>query len=618
VNKRSSWLAAVALSTLTGSVWLPQAAVSQLVNRGHAPDYSQTTWATVHADSSNSDYVPLVTSLEVEQKWRVLTGAALWTAPSVSPEGNIHIASGRGPGTSHLHVFDPSGNLLWESKPQSGLDDLDSTVVMNAPLIDGDGDIYVGDINQFWAFHPDGKVKWTTDVAGHGIAAPFITAIISGGYVGGISADGKVIMLRRDTGVLAMPVLDLPGSGSPLGPPIPEGLWGGGLVDPQIRDMVWEILRGQRYEITNTPAVHPDTGRIYIVGAGVTEQKGSFYGIDIVDNELVIAFQTAVPPRSGTSPAISADGHKVYAMASGHLFAIDANRGSKLWTVDVNGQAASPAVAPDNTVYVLGGNKLVAVDGNRGTIKWRADYSELAEARLPRVWSRFGLIPTGKPDAFVDSVVTITPEKLWTSLLLGYELNLFGRHFTHAVKTILVAVSPKDGRVLKAYPLPDSSEGGISVSQHGDLYLDILAAGSSISYYSGYQWLLPSALKVGEPKAGLVAFTPVSQQRQAIAGIDWALHLLQTHSEREGKRHLESARRQLDASLSSLQLAQERDEISASQFRAAAAVLQGSAEKTGRCSAETRTDAAEAATSCSDLSGLFAELSRAKTLLTAD
>jgi hypothetical protein len=41
---------------------------------------------------------------------------------------------------------------------------------------------------------------------------------------------------------------------------------------------------------------------------------------------------------------------------------------------------------------------------------------------------------------------------------MGYELNFFGRRFTHAVKTMLVAVSPEDGRVLESHPIPDTSK----------------------------------------------------------------------------------------------------------------------------------------------------------------
>ncbi len=479
----------------------------EFFNPTHAPGYAQSPWATVHADSSNSDYVPIPTSRDLVQSFHVLEGAALWTPPTLGLEGQIYIASGRGPGTSHLHAFSREGTLLWESPPQGSLDDLDSAALISAPVVDEDGDVYIGDANQFWAFHGDGKPKWVVDFTGFGIEGPFITGMICGEHVGGISADGKVMLLRRADGKLAMPVFDLPGGVGPEGPAIPDALWAGGLVDPAIRDRAWEILRGHRFEIANSPAVHPRTGRIFIIGSGIG-REGRFYGIDVEADRLRLAFETPVPPGSGTSPAISRDGARLYAMAEGEMFAIDTESGEPLWSIDVNGQDASPSVAPDDTVYALGGERLVAVDGGQGRLKWSADYTDFAASRLPEVWTRFGLLTTGKPVAFVDSVVTITPNQLWTSLLIGYEVNLFGRHFTHAVETYLVALRLEDGAIERFYSIPDTSEGGITLSRDGDLILDILAAQASIAYYGGYQWLLPAVARVEKPVAGLVGFRP--------------------------------------------------------------------------------------------------------------
>jgi len=107
--------------------------------------------------------------------------------------------------------------------------------------------------------------------------------------------------------------------------------------------------------------------------------------------------------------------------------------------------------------------------------------------------------------AYIDSVVTITDGVLWTSLLLGYELKLFGRDHVTPAETHLVALKPATGEILASYPIPDTSEGGISVGANGDLYLDILAAQANVAYYGGYRWMLP---EIGKPSGGLVAFTP--------------------------------------------------------------------------------------------------------------
>ena len=499
-------LAAAACSLVLAMTWSGMAGAYD--NPRHADGYAQTTWATVHGDSSNSDEVLLDVPLELEPAWHILQGAGIWTAPSVAPDGTLYSTTGRGLGFSSLHAINPDGSIRWKAAPYEDADDLDSLAAVSCPVLGDDGDIYLGDSNQFWAFHPDGSVKWVRDLRELDIEGVFVTAIILGDKVGGVSTDGRVMLLDRADGALNTPVLDLPGGGAAVDSPKVRGLWDGGLVDPARAEMIWDILLGNVYEVANTPAVNPHNGRIYITGAGETEAGGNLYGIDLVDGELRIAFAADIPPNSGTSPAISADGKRIYAMAKGAVFALDADTGEKLWTLAADAQAASPSVGVDDVVYVLAGQNLVAIHGDSGKLAWQRNYADFAQERLPELWRRFGLLRTGKPNAYIDSVVTITDGVLWTSLLLGYELNLFGRHHHTPVETHLVALDPADGSVMASYPIPDTSEGGISVGPNGELYLDILAAQASIAYHGGYRWMLPSAAKIGEPKAGLYAFRP--------------------------------------------------------------------------------------------------------------
>lgn len=483
---------------------------SDFHNPTHAPGYMDTTWATVHGDSSNSDYVPLQSSPQMEFQWRILEGAGIWTAPSVARDGTIYSTTGRGKGFSSLHAINPDGSIKWESAPYETEDDLDSLAVFSCPVLGDDGDIYIGDANQFWAFKPDGSVKWVVDLRELGIEGAFVTAAIVGDHVGGVSTDGKAVLFERASGKLSAPVLDLPGGPARVDSPKPSGLWDGGLLDPERVEMVWDVLLGNVYEIANSPAVNPVTGRIYITGSGTSEDAGHLYGIDLVDGELKIGMLADIPPNSGTSPAISPDGKRLYAMAQGDVFAVDADSGDKLWSRAVDGQAASPSVSIDDIVYVLAGDDLVAVQGETGEIVWSRSYEAFAAQQLPELWTRFGLFETGKPVAYIDSVVTITPGVLWTSLLLSYDLNLFGREHATAVETHLVALDPVNGSIIASYPLPDSSEGGISVGPNGELYLDILAAQASIGWHGGYSWLLPDeATLAEEPRGGLVAFRPV-------------------------------------------------------------------------------------------------------------
>lgn len=495
-------------------------------NPRQAQGYLRSTWSTVHGDSSNSDHVPLAMTSSVRQRWHLLKGAGIWTPPVVGTDGTVYAVTGEGPGHSHLHAISPDGEILWRSAPQKSADDFDSLAVFSAPVLDDESDIYIGDGNQFWAFHPDGQVKWVTELQKLGIDSGFVTGIIVEEHVGGVSLDGKVMLLQRSSGELAMPVLDLPGGASPLGPRVPDALWKN-LIDPAIRDQVWEVLRGHRYEITNTPAVHPRTGRIYVIGAGKDESEGHFYGIDVVKERLNIAFITKVPAGSGTSPGIAPGGERLYAMAEGRVFAIDAETGERLWTQDVDGQDASPSVGPDDTVYVLGGQRMVALEGASGEIRWQRDYNAFVGQHLPTLWTRFGLLEQGEPVGFIDSVVSVTPDLLWTTVLGGYAMNLFGKKFTHASRTWLIGVKPQDGSMIVSYPLPDTSEGGITVGPMGELYLDMLAAVASIARHGRYQWILPGEVRMAEPVGGLIAFEQADLKEHCLAGLTWAHRLLQ-------------------------------------------------------------------------------------------
>jgi hypothetical protein len=108
--------------------------------------------------------------------------------------------------------------------------------------------------------------------------------------------------------------------------------------------------------------------------------------------------------------------------------------------------------------------------------------------------------------AFLDSVTTITNSYIYNSVLLGYDIQLAGRKLTHPLKTLMIILNPETGELIETYPLPDTSEGGLSIGMDGDFYLDILALQASLGYYV-YNKLLPKELHTPKPVGGLVAFT---------------------------------------------------------------------------------------------------------------
>jgi outer membrane protein assembly factor BamB len=467
--------------------------------------YAQTAWATVHRDSSNSDYVPLRPGADVEVAWTALDGAALFVGPIFGPEGNLYVPSGRGVGTSHLHAFDRDGALLWETPPMRDLADFDHVAVVCAPIVDDAGHVYAADSNQLWSFGADGERRWVVDLEQHGIGGFFITPVFSKeGHVGGVSTDGKVAFFDRATGAPATSVLLLPGVKGPPSEDPPPGIWQGGMLAPEFVRPLWDLVFGREIEVANTPAVHPETGRIYITAAGESADAGVLYGIDTAAGELRIAFAAPMGSGSGTSPAISLDGRLVFAIDDdGWMVAIDAHTGERVWeTPDTMGQA-SPSVGPDGGVYSFNGieGTIVAIDGGTGALRWRKQYDFIAEDHL--AWRPFlGRVTT------VDGLITVTDNGLFTFFDLNYEIPGGERPYPQPRKVVVGQLDPASGELLAFFSSRDTSGAFAVPDADGRWYLTLSGTSSSISYY-GVNPQLPFFLRSDwKPQAGLVALAP--------------------------------------------------------------------------------------------------------------
>jgi len=509
--------------------------------------YGQVAWPSIHRDARNSDFSPFVAPAANRIKWEALDGATTLLAPATGPEGNLYVTTGQGPGTSHLHAFDRDGNLLWQSAPQSTLDDLDSRAVSSSPLVDRDGFVYVSDANQFWSFTAEGEVRWVAALPPPdnpaATGANFISSILTNeGFVGGINADGKVGLFQRDDGSAAVPVFAIPKGDPPPGMDRP-GIWAGGLMDPTIIREVEDGFFGDRAQVANTPAVDPWTGRIWITAAGPFdtvegEFTGRLYGLDIVSGALQIGAVGVMGGGSGTSPAISPDGTRVYAAdGNGVMNAFDAATGARLWTAPGAASAASPGVGPDGTVYSGDASPLApftlgALDPWDGSTRWQRNYDALAAAVLPPLPPVPPFFPTGQPIARTNSVVSISAQRVWVALTLGYEFfnPVSGMSNTQPRATVLASIDPSDGSILATTTLRDTQEGLIAIDADGSLYVSQAALLSSVFFFGVNPILeaigLPAAYRIdGPPVAGVSALEPVSFLDHVAEGIEWVQQL---------------------------------------------------------------------------------------------
>ena len=480
-----------------------------------SPQYFDSLWPAGHRDSANTDFVPIELGSSYTIKKHFLKGHPIFWPPTIGLDGTSYVVTGAPPGHSHLFAISPDGDVLWSAKPQESLEDLDSFAIMNAPTIDAEGDLYLGDRDQLWALKPNGDVKWVIDLKPYGVDWGFMTVMLSRQrYIGGVTTNGKVLFFWSHDGKLAMPVLDLPGGRGPAPEDEPPELLWKDLMDPELIPFLFNLIQGWELEVANTPAIHPETGRLYITAAGATPNTGVLYGIDISDDALTIAFQAPMGGGSGTSPAISQDGTAVYAVDElGRMIAIDAHTGKRLWqSKQGGGGSASPSVGSDETIYTPFQDRITAYT-RHGDVRWERSYDSLCMKRLPEpggIWNHV----LSEPVAFIDSILTVGMRKGWMNVVCGYHLPKFlSRSDRTRVpipqESLFVAFDLATGDPLdEPLVLPETSEGFITPLSNGNAMVTTSGAITSIFYHTVNR-ILPERLQVdGPPRAGLVLLEP--------------------------------------------------------------------------------------------------------------
>lgn len=436
--------------------------------------YAASGWATVHSEG-NRKYVPVTPAESYSSAWRALEDASVLAAPTIGPDGSIYATTGQGPGNANLHAYSSEGDLLWETEPWEDASGFDSCAILQSPVIDADGDIYVSDCNQFWAFHPDGTVKWTIDLPEAPDGAPwqetdravpfrpFVSPVLTAdGAVLGITVWNQVVVLDRETGDERAPVFQLPATEAPPAESNmaqPPTLFANGYADPELHDPIWELFWGGTMPQANTPVIATGTGRVFAVAASIEEDGvGALYGIDYTPGDgeepgaIEVAFEAIVGKGSSSSPTLSHDEDLVYVTdEDGVFYSVDADDGAVVCRTEAGSNGGSATAGPDGRVYLLGdqGEGLNAFDP--GCEKaWDADLSDIA-AELD------GDTPLGEPEWRVGGPPTITDGGLLAPVSIGYTVDVAGNTPFVAVAYRMVHIDPETGEPV-AVLAPQSGE----------------------------------------------------------------------------------------------------------------------------------------------------------------
>jgi len=525
----------------------------------HAEDvYSPGGWATLHRGPANRKLVPGAPLADEYRVWTALEGAAVLTAPTMSPDGRtLYVTTGRAKGHANLHAVGLDGELRWRAPAWSAADDtgkeggpgVDPCAILSSPIVDREGDIYIGDCNQLFAFHADGQLKWVVPLPpiapGEWEVSPdlpvnaFTTAIFTReGHVLGVTNFGDVVVVDRATGRSLAAPMRLPGLLPPesMTVPMPDSIFGDGLVDPAIRQWAWQLLFGGRMRSTNTPAVDLESGRVFVAATSVTEGKGALYALDLrvvevggdIDGvgdgsdaegdvgkadhavAIEIAWTTDMGPGSGSSPALSPSKEVVYVSDElGVFYAIAAETGEIEWQLQTKSTSAAAAVGANGDVYSLQafGPALVAMTEG-GRIRWQSDLAALAAAALPSSWL------LGDPVAIGNGNPTVVGDVVLLPVAYGYETTL-GRRIPWVVQSSLVAIDTKTGKGLRdVVRLADDSTGITAVLPDGTIVNSLgTAITSGLAPLSGIaSWLLPGDLRLLPATGGIQVSRPIFER----------------------------------------------------------------------------------------------------------
>lgn len=427
-----------------------QANKPRLFSRNQSPLARPVSFArALHSDLHGSDEVIGVTAPSFELAWHAEENLFVSEGPVFDAAGNVYFSP----------VFPPDNSLIVSLEPEQGkrrwaIQHPSAAAGAGTPLVLEDPDsgkdiIYLGSYDLAMALSSDGDVLWQTPSGLPAVAADEYRSehhsfginyhIQSDTLITSIG-DGHLFIVDRKSGkpLLEKPFL-LPGAPTKLSNfTVPKQVLDNANHDiahmvPQNgirgnRDAVSAVLHGAAGElqkVSNFFSIDSNTGRIWIAATLEDEADGNIdgfsnyaalYGLDLSRQgdkvDIEIAVIRKVPGGTASTPAISADGKRIYiADAFDSVYAINAESGEVIWTFNVGDKVTgSIDVAVDNgEIYANTRTEILQlIDlGKRAKLGWKANLNMYNTGFLQKNFKGLGAEITANGIAFTGAVGVI-------------------------------------------------------------------------------------------------------------------------------------------------------------------------------------------------------------------
>ena len=248
------------------------------------------------------------------EKWRITLAGSVWGGPVIDADGIIYMGT-----SNRFYAFFPNGTIKWSY----GFVDIQST-----PAIGDDGIIYVGtayDSPRLYAFYPNGTVKWLYGTGDGIFSSPVI------------GVDGTIYFGQNH------------GIGGYINALYPNGT------------LRWRFQTA--HMVYSDPALGED-GTVYC-----GSHDGNLYALYPTNGTLKWAYHTGGWVACG--PAIAVDGTIYCDSWDGYLYALYPN-GTLRWKTGGYLAGTTPVIGSDGTIYV-GNEQLTAIYPGNGSVKWSCD-----------------------------------------------------------------------------------------------------------------------------------------------------------------------------------------------------------------------------------------------------